>query len=205
MDPHHLPSASSLFPVFPFQFSLPFRSLELFQDESSGDDSKIAVTAMSPNISVSEWKQKHLIPIGSMGLVYLPTYGSLFMVNVGKYTNPMDPSWDQKSLTNHPFFFGRRRWGNLAFCFFCRVYHWPCRKSPHQHVSNAAQGPFFSKDDLSKVHFQIKFLQINRSCGISCRYIMTFAQQKTRLNAMNAYKEMGIFRSWKLSPKLIIV
>ena len=143
MDPHHLPSASSLFPVFPFQFSLPFRSLELFQDESSGDDSKIAVTAMSPNISVSEWKQKHFIPIGSMGLVYLPTYGSLFMVNVGKYTNPMDPSWDQRSLTNHPFFFGRRRWGNLAFCFFCRVYHWPCRKSPHQHVSNAAQGPFF--------------------------------------------------------------
>ena len=31
-------------------------------------------------------------PIGSMGLVYLPIHGWLIdMVNVGKYTSPMDP------------------------------------------------------------------------------------------------------------------
>jgi len=31
------------------------------------------------------------VPIGSMGLVYLPTFWLIFMVNVGKYTSPMDP------------------------------------------------------------------------------------------------------------------
>ena len=30
------------------------------------------------------------MPIGSMGLVYLPTFGCFFKVNVGKYTSPMD-------------------------------------------------------------------------------------------------------------------
>ena len=31
------------------------------------------------------------IPIGFMGLVYLPTFGCFFLVNVGTYTSPMDP------------------------------------------------------------------------------------------------------------------
>ncbi len=26
-----------------------------------------------------------------MGLVYLPTFGLIFVVNVGKHTSPMDP------------------------------------------------------------------------------------------------------------------
>ena len=193
MDPHRLPSASSLFPVFPFQFSLPFRSRELFQDESSDDDS-CCHCHVSKHVRFRMDTQTYH-PLGSMGLVYLPTFGSLFMVNVGKYTNPMDPSWDQKSLTNHPFFFGRRRWGNLAFCFFVGCIIDPVEIRPSNMFQTRRKDLFFSKDDLSKVHFQINFLQINRSCGISCRYIMTFAQQKTRLNAMNAYKEMGIFRS----------
>ena len=30
-------------------------------------------------------------PIGSMGLVYLPVFGVIVMVNIGKYTSPMDP------------------------------------------------------------------------------------------------------------------
>ena len=30
-------------------------------------------------------------PIGSMGLVYLPTFSWFLMINVGKYTSPMDP------------------------------------------------------------------------------------------------------------------
>ena len=33
------------------------------------------------------------LPIGSMGLVYFFSIWHTFMVNVGKYTSPMDPSW----------------------------------------------------------------------------------------------------------------
>ena len=32
-----------------------------------------------------------IMPIGSMGLAYLPTFGEFFMGNVGEYTSPMAP------------------------------------------------------------------------------------------------------------------
>ena len=35
-------------------------------------------------------------PIGSMGLVYLPTFGWFFMVNVGEHASPMDQKWESK-------------------------------------------------------------------------------------------------------------
>ena len=46
------------------------------------------------------WRDRRHLPIGSMGLVYFPTFGWFFMANVGKYTSPMDPMG---------------LWGTLAF------------------------------------------------------------------------------------------
>ncbi len=38
----------------------------------------------------------YMIPIRSMGLVYLPIHGWLILdgFRVGRYASPMDPSWD---------------------------------------------------------------------------------------------------------------
>ncbi len=94
---------------------------------------------VQPNISSSNLLFLSLLPIGSMGLVYLPTFtnknqpfmgrlstihvgkytnrpmnGWFLLVNVGKYTNrPMDPSW--VSNLGRPSFDSR---GRLAVVFF---------------------------------------------------------------------------------------
>ena len=39
-------------------------------------------------------------PLPSMRLVYLPTFSWIFLINVGKYTSLMDPSW----VLMQPFF-----------------------------------------------------------------------------------------------------
>ena len=53
-------------------------------------------------------ERKLSYPIGSMGLVYLPTFTNKNQPNVGKYTSPMDPMGIGDS---HPFsmIFGRIR------------------------------------------------------------------------------------------------
>ena len=61
------------------------------------------------NLNIAEKKIYLQLPIPSMGLVYLPTFGWLFKVNVGKYISPMDgmglPStffWDPGSSLEFP-------------------------------------------------------------------------------------------------------
>ena len=62
-----------------------------------------------------------IIPIGSMGLVYLPTSGLICMVNVGKYTihwaSGLENHWtlqEKNSLT----------WFDSIFCRGCGEYIW---------------------------------------------------------------------------------
>ncbi len=85
---------------------LPFRKLTLSHQPPKSQGKSSTQKNQNRREYVSYQKGTNLYPICSMGLEYVPTFGSNFMVNAGKYSSPMehlgiDKPTNQKRYSDH--------------------------------------------------------------------------------------------------------